>query len=268
MTNSDILETITPGFIGAGKMGGAIIRGFLAAHPEKKIQVYEKSPEAKQKLSTFKNIYFTETLQELEKKSDTVILCVKPQDMSSVLSQMEGSRQYISIAAGISISSIQNHLQQSKLISRAMPNVAAEIGLSVTGFYCADKNLSKITQEIFSCLGSVFKLDREEQIHAVTALAGSGPAYVFSMIHAMAEGGVLCGLPYELSLEMAIKTIQGSASLLLHTGNHPSAMRNSVTSPGGTTITGLSVLESGGFHGLIMEAVEAASEKSKSLQSI
>ncbi|MDH5657543.1 MAG: pyrroline-5-carboxylate reductase [Spirochaetia bacterium] len=258
-----------PGFIGAGKMGGAIIQGLLNTYPEIKILVYEKSSDARENLK--KNspaVEFTDSLSDLEKNSDVILVCVKPQDLNSVLSQLSGQKQYISIAAGVSTETIRKNLKNKGLIARAMPNIAAQIGQSVTGFYCEDPKLSETTKNIFECLGFAFKLDKEEQMHAVTALAGSGPAYIFSLIQALAEGGVLCGLPFELALKISCLTVKGSASLAAESGSHPSVLRNTVTSPGGTTIEGLSVLESGGFHGLVMKAVRSAFEKSKNLEII
>jgi len=146
-----------------------------------------------------------------------------------------------------------------------MPNISALVGQSVSGVYCEDPDLLETAKSIFSEIGFALEVQKEELLHAITGLSGSGPAFVFAFMQALAEGGVLCGLSYESALQLAAHTLRGAADLAISTGEHPDVLRNRVTSPGGTTIAGLLELEEAGFHAAIMNAVEASARRSREL---
>lgn len=257
------LRNLKLGFLGLGKMGEAIAQGLLKQGLLEKCLAYdpflEKTPHT--------GIALVKSAQDLELQSDIILLCTKPQELENALKTLGGSKKYISIAAGKSIESIVRalRLEDDSAVARVMPNLAATVGHSVSGIYCRDAQLLGITNHIFSAIGTVAILKAEVDLHAVTGLSGSGPAFVFEFLHAMAEGGVLSGLPYDTAVQMASGTILGAIQLYLSHNEHPSVLRNKVTSPGGTTIAGLEVLEKGRFHATVMNAVKAATERSLDL---
>ncbi len=260
-----LIRSLTTGFLGVGKMARAIGEGILRSHPG--ITLYGYDPYLKE--SPLEGLTLLESSSQLEERCDVIILGIKPQDMEEACSSLEGEKKYISIAAGLSLATLRSYFKRSKTtqIARVMPNIAALVGESVNGFYAEEPELGAITEEIFQCTGLTVRIKREELMHSVTALSGSGPAYVFSFIQSLAEGGVLCGLPYDQALSMAAWTVRGAAEMLLQSEKHPGELRNSVTSPAGTTIYGLRALEEEGFSHTVMEAVHSAWLRSKELGS-
>ena len=254
------------GFLGFGKMGQAIGGGLAGAFPGIALGYYDARPldpaPGIQGLTSFASI------GEVEAFSDLLLLCVKPGDMGRAVADLKGDKKYISIAAGLQVSGIRSSFQCSEpvQIARVMPNISALIGSAVSGVYCEEAELRETTLALFNAIGMAVRIDKEELMHAVTGLSGSGPAYVFAFIQALAEGGVQAGLTYDAALQLAAATVQSSAAMLRASNEHPAALRNSVTSPGGTTIAGLKALEDRGFHGSIMEAVRAAAARSKELE--
>lgn len=249
------------GILGTGNMGQAIARGLKKLHPEIPLYGYEKDQN-----NRVSYIEYSDSIALLEEKSEIVILCVKPTDLKGIVKSLSGNKNYISIAAGVSTDRIKEWARKDSLsIARVMPNLSAAIGESVSGIYCEDENLKESALAIFSAIGMALSVPREELMHAVTGLSGSGPAYVFAFIQSLAEGGVLNGLSYNDSLKLAAHTVMSAAKMVIETGEHPHVMRNRVTSPGGTTIHGLKELEDGGLPATVMAAVEAATERSREM---
>jgi pyrroline-5-carboxylate reductase len=251
------------GILGLGKMGGAIAAGIAGVAGQPYDLFGFDLFESKETLPARR----ASSAEELEKTCDILILAVKPADMESICSGLKGDKQYISIAAGLSTEKIKSWMSRTEYrqIARAMPNLAATVHKSVTGIYCPDASLKKTALEIFRSVGISLDIPKEDSMHAVTALAGSGPAFVFEFVHALAEGGVLAGIPFDQSLQMASDTVIGSLEYLKKSKQHPSVLRNDVASPGGTTIAGLMELESNGFHASVMKAVKSATDRSREL---
>lgn len=249
----------TIGVFGLGNMGGAI---------------FERIPDTFSKLAydPFKNNYphpLEMDISNVISKSDILILCVKPDGIIPILEGIKIPKQIISIAAGISLSTLRMYSHPDSKILRIMPNLPLTHGEGVIACV-GDKDLFSIASEIFQSCGKVIELKNEEEIDCITALSGSGPAFVFTFAQAMAEGGVLTGLNYSKSLEIAIQTIKGSVILLEKelkndSESHPYKWRNKVTSAGGTTIAGLEKLEGGGFVHSVMNAIMQAFKRTKEI---
>jgi pyrroline-5-carboxylate reductase len=200
-----------------------------------------------------------------------LILAVKPDQVGGALSeirdQVTEKHLLISIAAGVTLAKLEASLGGDTRIVRVMPNTPALVGDSATGFALgksatpADAELAK---KLFSAVGVAFQV-KESLLDAVTGLSGSGPAYVYLFIEALSDGGVAAGLPRDVATRLAAQTVMGAAKMVLETGQHPGALKDMVTSPGGTTIEGLHELEKGKLRGTVMSAVRAATEKSKKL---
>ncbi len=251
------------GILGLGKMGAAIASG-LAARENLPFRLYGFDPAAPQLAL---NLTLVGSPQDLESECDILILAVKPQDMESATKSFSGKKIYISIAAGMTLNQLSTILgcPKKEQIVRVMPNLPAISGNGLSAFYAMDQSLHPVLKELLSPLGEVIALTKEELMHPVTALSGSGPAYVAAFIQALAEGGVQTGLPYPQALQMALQTVAGTAAHLKESGEHPAQFRNSVTSAGGTTIAGLHALESAAFHATVMNAIMAAKERSEEM---
>ncbi len=267
----DTMQTI--GFIGGGQMAEALIRGILnagLAGPER-IMVVEPEPARREYLRQTYSVQAGEDSVSLAAGCKILVLAVKPQVMGKVLAQyrgqVTGQHLVISIAAGITIRALAAGLGDEVRIIRVMPNTPA---LVLAGASALAPN-SRVTaadlaaaKQIFSAIGTCVEVS-ESQLDAVTGLSGSGPGYVFAFIEALVDGGVLAGLPRPVAEQLVLQTVLGSAKLALETGENPAVLRGRVTSPGGTTITGLQVLEESGFRGAVMTAVQAAAERSREL---
>lgn len=263
------------GFIGGGQMGEALIKGIITSklYSPENIVVSEPSSERRQYLH---NTYSVETLnssEELCTLCNDIIVAVKPQVMETVLtgclSKLTPDHLLISIAAGLPLSFYEKTLftiDKLKVI-RVMPNTPALVGQSATVF-SVNVNVSnaeiKKAEKIFSEIGSTVLID-EKHMDAVTGLSGSGPAYVFTFIEALIDAGVAQGLTRAVATELTLQTVYGSVELLRQSKEHPAVERDKVTSPGGTAITGLQVLNKEGFRGIVMEAVGAATQRAKDL---
>jgi len=261
------------GFIGAGTMGEALIKGILKSGVSSRQTVYASDirSERLKKLQKSYGIKICKDNLTASSQADILILCVKPQNMEVVLSGLApaiSSRHLIiSVAAGITTDFISRHFKSSIPVIRVMPNTPALIqeGASALskGRHATDGHL-KIAQGIFSAVGKVVIID-ESLMDAVTGLSGSGPAYVFLFIEALADAGVKMGLSRPVSLLLATQTCLGAAKMIAETGEHPAKLKDMVTSPGGTTISGLHKLEAGGLRTAVMDAVEAATRRSQEL---
>lgn len=261
------------GLIGCGKMGGALLRGVEQALGKSGLNVAlsDVVPEAVdglRKCLTCKTL--AGTPEEVAAASEVILLAVKPGDMKALcnsLAGVKGSRLYLSIAAGISLTQLEEWLGDKQRVIRSMPNTPALVGIGAAAFSRGSKATAKDAALATKILGAVGTADEvaEKLLDAVTGLSGSGPAYVYTVIEALADGGVLMGLPRAIALRLAAQTVAGAAEMVLTTGKHPAALRDEVTSPGGTTIAGLEKLEQHGLRNALIQGVRAAAEKSKAL---
>ena len=272
-------ENIKIGFIGAGVMASAIISGLLKAKfvPPSNICASEPYAVAREKLLQ-QSVGATTDNTIVVAQSDIIIIAVKPDVVGPVLDELVSrlspevfeKKCFISIAAGISIAAMEARLPPTtKGIIRVMPNTACMVGMSASA-YAANSRTTKqdkeICEKIFSSVGTICEVD-EKLMDAVTGLSGSGPAYVFMFIEALADGGVRMGLPRAAALQLAAQTVKGAASIVLETNTHPGQLKDQVCSPGGTTIAGVEALEEHGFRAAAMSAVVAAAKRGAELGS-
>jgi len=253
-------------------MAQAIIRGLLArkAVPRTNILISDKDGAVLKVASKKYNVRAASGNAETAGSSDVVILAVKPQVMHTVLSEMRGkigsSQLVISIAAGITLKSIEKYLPKVPVV-RAMPNNPCLVGEGVTlvcgGSFAQEKDL-KTAEKIFSSVGDAIRIE-EKNMNAVTALSGSGPAFVYEVVEALTDGGVEAGLSKELAAELAKLTVLGSIKTVIKTKKTPEELKAMVASPGGTTLAGLRVMEEGNFKGTLKKAVLRASARAKEI---
>ena len=261
------LENCKTGIIGAGNMGAAIISALAAKVDPGNIYVCEKDSSKTGSLPSGINIETSPAA--LTTICDIIIVAVKPDAVSSVLEELksEGGPVIVSVAAGLTISFLEDVIGKDREIIRVMPNTPLSIGMGMS-VLCANsrttpENMDAVT-EIFNSAGRAVVLP-EKLMDGVTGVSGSGPALVFTFIQAIADAGVKAGLPRKEAVELASQTVAGAARMVLETGKHPDVLRDQVASPGGTTIEAIHVLEKAGFSGTVMDAVEAAVKKSAGL---
>lgn len=262
------------GFIGGGAMGEALIRGIIHAGlvTPGQIVVSDITPERLAYLHHTYGVATEEDNARVLATAETVILAVKPQVLIGLLPQIgplvSPQTLVISIAAGIPLQFLEEHLPQVPVI-RVMPNTAVSVAEGMTalalGQY-ADQEHGEIAQQLFQAVGRAVVV-KEELMDAVTGLSGSGPAFAYLFIEALADGGVLTGLDRQTSLLLAAQTVLGAAKIVLTTSDHPAVLRDQVTSPGGTTITGTYELEKAGVRAAVIAAVQAATARSRALGS-
>lgn len=260
------------GFIGTGRMGDALIKGILKAKLTIPNKIYASDiDENKLKYlhSTFGIKVSTDNKKTI-KNSDIVIFAVKPQIIKNVVLDVVpliNNHLLISIAAGVSTNSLESELQNRARIVRVMPNIACTVEASASaicpGSNATTDDLEKV-KEIFGAVGRVVTVP-EYLMDTVTGLSGSGPAFIFMIIEALADGGVYMGLDRKTSVTLAAQTVLGAAKMVLENGAHPGELKDMVTSPAGTTIRGIQVLENYGVRGAMIDAVIKASERSKEL---
>lgn len=260
-------------FIGAGNMGEALIKGLLQAGQVRPDLVIATDIRT-ERLDVIHKMYRIETLtnnEEAATKAQILLLAVKPQVMDEVLTGLRGAvtddHLLLSVAAGIRTAFIEARFSHPTRVVRIMPNTPALIlaGASAItpGRHATEEDL-KTTREVFEAVGRVVQVE-EKLMDAVTGLSGSGPAYIFVLIEALADAGVQMGLTREVATLLAAQTVFGAARMVLESGEHPAKLKDMVTSPAGTTVAGLHILEQAGFRGLLMEAVEAATRRSMEL---
>ncbi|MEW6658184.1 MAG: pyrroline-5-carboxylate reductase [Thermodesulfobacteriota bacterium] len=264
------LRGVKLGFIGAGAMGGAIIRGLLAKGrvAREDLIYYDPDPARQKKMDELKVEAALDNPEVMH--AQVVVLAVKPQLLGPVLAGIKDFARphhlFISIAAGTTLATLEAALPESRII-RAMPNAPALVAAGMTalspGRRATPEDLA-LALELFEAVGQAAVVE-ERLMDAVTGLSGSGPAFVALFIEALADGGVKAGLPRLLAHNMAVQTVRGAAKLLHEEDLHPGRLKDLVASPGGTTIEGLHALERGGFRGLVMSAVTAAAARSKEL---
>jgi pyrroline-5-carboxylate reductase len=262
---------MTYAFLGAGKMALALVHGMLRAKlcGASDIIVSSRSRSGLESLVAATSVRAVASNADAVAAADVVVLCVKPFDAIKALEEAGenwSGKLLISVATGLKISSLRQGAPGSRVI-RAMPNTAAMVGKSATAI-AADESASRedlaTAEKIFKAVGEVFSVG-ENQLDAVTGLSGSGPAYIYLVMEALSDGGVACGLPRKLALELAIQTIQGAAEMAASTKEHPAVLREMVTSPGGTTIAALTALENAATRAAFIGAVQAAARRSKEL---
>jgi pyrroline-5-carboxylate reductase len=263
----------TVGFVGAGNMGEALIKGLLGASlvPAEAIVATDVRPERLKDLTLQYGIRSAADNGTLVRQTDVVILAVKPQIMAEVLAEIAPAvtrdKLLVSIAAGVSTARLRAGLGKDARLIRVMPNTPALVLEGVTaiargeGLEPGDLD---VAGAIFGAVGRVVVLG-EEAMDAVTGLSGSGPAYVALVVEALADGGVHAGLDRATALTLATQTVLGAARLLRETGLHPGALKDMVSSPGGTTIAGVAALEAGGLRTALITAVERATQRSREL---
>ncbi len=259
-------------FLGSGNMAEAIIKGVLDAGLFKPAALIA-SDISDQRLKTITEKYSVRTTRsnrEAVRDGDIIMLGIKPFAVDPVLAEIRselGKKVLISVVAGVPLSRLASGLEREAKVIRAMPNAPALVQSGATvlspGKGVGDKSLGLVLR-IFESIGKVWVLE-ERHLDAVTGLSGSGPAFVFLMIEALADGGVKSGLPREISLSLAVQTVWGAAQLALQTGEHPARLKDFVASPGGTTIEGLQKLEEAKVRAAFFAAVEAATKRSKEL---
>ncbi len=253
-------------------MGSAIIKGLSESAELKKIIAFDADQGSLEKAASIKNTEAAPSALKAAQKSDIIILGVKPPVITSLLKDLKSVLQnqiVISVAAGVTLQTMKEVTPGTIKLIRAMPNTPALVqeGMTVISpdSLCSEDDIA-MAQEIFNATGRVLVM-AEALMDAVTGVSGSGPAYVFTFIQAMADGAVKMGIPRQQALELAAQTVKGAAELIIQGGENPLALRDKVTSPGGTTIEAVHVLEKSGFSGIIMDAIEKAANKSKMLGS-
>ncbi|KAL0428483.1 UNVERIFIED_CONTAM: Pyrroline-5-carboxylate reductase [Sesamum latifolium] len=286
-------ESYNLGFIGAGKMAESIARGVVKSGvlPASHIRTAHRGTARRTAFESFGVKVLDENSQVVQ-ESDVVVFSVKPQSWCSLpgscgicsvillmLSKhivkdvvlqlrplLSEKKLLVSVAAGVKLKDLQEWAGHSRFI-RVMPNTPAAVGVaaSVIGLgAAATKDDGELISKLFGAIGKVWTAD-EKLFDAITGLSGSGPAYIYLAIEALADGGVAAGLPRELALGLASQTVLGAASMAVTGGKHPGQLKDDVASPGGTTIAGIHELEKAGFRGILMNAVVAAAKRSREL---
>lgn len=263
---------VTIGFIGGGNMAEAVLKGLVGkGHAPQHLIVGEPVADRRDYLATQYQVEVTDSNLDVVAKSDVIVLAIKPQMVETVVpgfaTAYDDSKLLLSILAGTSTATLETHLGGLAKVVRVMPNTPALIGQGAAAI-CAGSHASEndlaVAHELFSAVGAVVRVN-EEQMDAVTAVSGSGPAYIFTVIEAMTEGGVLEGLDRETSLQLAIQTVIGSARLVAETSGAPMDLRDKVCSPGGTTLAAIEKLDAGGFGDTLVSGVRRAAERSREL---
>ncbi|KAL5810356.1 hypothetical protein ACOSQ4_026924 [Xanthoceras sorbifolium] len=265
-------ETFKVGFIGAGKMAESIARGVVQSGvmpPHRILTAVHSNPTRGTAFESF-GVKLLPHNNAVVEDSDVVILSVKPQVVKDVVLQLKPQfskkKLLVSVAAGVKLKDLQEWAGHSRFI-RVMPNTPSAVGeaatvMSLGGTATAEDG--ELIAKLFGSIGKVWRAD-EKLFDAITGLSGSGPAYIFLAIEALADGGVAAGLPRELALGLASQTVLGAASMVTKTGKHPGQLKDDVASPGGTTIAGIHELEKSGFRGILMNAVVAAAKRGREL---
>ena len=261
------------GFIGMGRMATALATRLLGADvvAPSDVRFMDRLTDP-HPLESDRGVGRMATASDLWTWADVVVLAVKPQQLADVAASLAGSEGrgtlVVSILAGTRLATLRSALPAGARLVRAMPNTPALVGEGVTGWVagpaCTPEDRALVSQ-LLGAVGYAVELDKEPLLDAVCGLSGSGPAYVFLFIEALADGGVRGGLPRSVALELAARTVAGAARLCVETAEHPGVLKDQVTSPAGTTIEGVAALEAGGFRGAVMAAVAASTERSRDL---
>ncbi len=269
-------ERVRIGFVGAGKMATALARGLIASGfaSARDVVASDVVKEARKRFEQETGARTVETNEEVLAQAEVVVLAVKPQQLSYVLAELRplvtAEHLVVSIAAGVPLAALASVLGEDKRLVRVMPNTPCLVGACAAGFAvggAATEEDAALVRRLLETVGVAFELP-EKLLDAVTGLSGSGPAYVYVFIEALADGGVRMGLPRDVAVRLAAQTVLGAAKMVLETGQHPASLKDAVASPGGTTIAGLHELELGAFRGCVLNAVQAATERSVELAQL
>ncbi|KMT15133.1 hypothetical protein BVRB_3g062510 [Beta vulgaris subsp. vulgaris] len=264
-------DTFKLGFIGAGKMAESIARGVVNSGvlPPSRIRTAHLGLPRREAFQSFGVSVFDNNVQVVE-DCDVIIFSVKPQIVKDVVLQLSPKlskkQLLVSVVAGTKLKDLQEWAGQSRFI-RVMPNTPAAVGVAASVISLggtATEEDGDLIERLFGAIGKVWRAD-EKLFDAITGLSGSGPAYIFLAIEALADGGVAAGLPRELAKGLAAQTVLGAASMAVNSGKHPAQLKDDVASPGGTTIAGIHELEKGGFRGTLINAVVAAAKRGREL---
>lgn len=263
------------GVIGVGKMGEALVSGLLRSskYSSSDIYVYDVIPDRLSYMQSKYGVQVLDSIADVVSATDIITLVVKPQDLLNVIQELNKTylkgKIILSLAAGINTAYLSKNLQKYTEIVRGMPNLACAVG---EGMICvtraqgtSQESLDRVAK-ILSLTGHAVQLD-EKYLDAATGLSGSGPAYVYTFIEALADAGVRLGLKRDLAFTLAAQTTLGAGKLVVETGEHPAKLKDMVVTPGGTTIEGLVELEKGGLRATVIEAVSKAAERSHQLQA-
>lgn len=263
----------TIGFLGAGKMGVALARGFVHAELVRPRDILAGDPHesARKRFADEIGAEVTESNTKVAKSAAVLMLAVKPDHVPEALAEVRKvftkNHLLISIAAGVTLAKLEGTLPAGARVVRGMPNTPALVGAGASAFALGNSATAadgELAKKLLSAVGIAFQV-KESLLDAVTGLSGSGPAYVYQFIEALSDGGVAVGLPRDIATKLAAQTVLGAAKMVLETDQHPGALKDQVASPGGTTIEGLHELEKGKLRGTVMSAVRAATMKSNKL---
>jgi len=258
------------GIIGVGNMGSAIIAGITTARDTpSEVIAWDIDPEALEEVCEQYSIESSSSIEDLVNRTDLIVLCVKPGVVPDVLKQISAEGLcLISIAAGITLETLNEHLATDAQLIRVMPNTPAQIGKGmsfITPDPTADDRFVQVARKIFESVGAT-EIVKEEKMDAVTALSGSGPAYLFYFLEALEEAGVYLGLDLETSRKAAKETVYGAISLARQRSDAtPAQLRSEVSSPGGTTVEAVKYFDENGMKGIVEEALKQARDKSETL---
>lgn len=260
------------GFIGAGNMAEALMKGVIAhgLYAAEDIIASEIYRPRREHISQKLGVQTTDDNGQVVDGASIIVLAVKPQHLAEVLEPLADrfrpDQLVVSIVAGITLKALEKMMPAAKVV-RVMPNQPCMSMASATAFSRgkgASEEDAQSVRAIFESVGVAYEV-QEKLLDAVTGLSGSGPAYAYLMIEALADGGVLMGLPRDIAQSLAAQTLLGAAKTVLETGEHPGRLKDMVCSPGGTTIAAMQVLEEAGVRGALIGAVQASAEKSKEL---
>ncbi len=261
------------GIVGGGKMGEALVAGLLKAGkiPKQDILVSDVNRETRERIEKRYGVRSTSNNADTVSESDVILLCIQPREMThaleSIRSSISSEKLLISIAAGVTTDFIQCVLGKKQDLVRAMPNNPCTIGegmIVITVANDTPERRLKEAADIFSSVGRTLMLE-ERLFDAVTGLSGSGPAYAYLFIEALADGGVKMGIPKSAAVTLAAQTVLGAARMVLETGEHPAKLRDLVATPEGTTVQGLYEFEKGKLRASCSRAVERATQRAKEL---
>ncbi|MDR2097966.1 MAG: pyrroline-5-carboxylate reductase [Spirochaetaceae bacterium] len=271
------LNEITAGFIGAGAMGSALIRAALRVMDGRRIFITSRTAETSTRLVSELGVTRAENNASLVDRCDIVFLAVKPAQLSPVLAEIAprcGGKILVSMAAGVTLAALRSALggaeggESASALIRVMPNIAAGIGEGMTALAVesgeSGAEAAALVSGILAPSGKVERVD-EDLFDCVTAISGCGPAYGFIFIEALADAAVSLGMPRKTAYTFAAQTLKGAASLVLESGLHPAALKDSVCSPSGATIQAVRSLEAGGFRSSVIEAALTAAQKSRAI---
>ena len=268
------MDEFNLGFIGAGQMATAMAAGVVRAGVVSREQIWASDPnkDARQRFASgLPGVHVEADNRQVASCCQVLVLAVKPQYVDAVVAHLSETvgqdHLVISICAGVRLERIADGLPSDVRLIRVMPNTPCLVGEGASGYAIgprATESDGQLTETLLASVGKVFRLE-ERLLDVVTGLAGSGPAFIYLLIEALSDGGVLMGLPRDVATALAAQTVRGAATMVLETGDHPAVLKDRVTSPGGTTAAGLDTLEQHAVRSAMVQAVQSATFKSMEL---